>query len=187
MHSIKSRLNPALPHLNQYLLDEVRRSFLAELAPCDGWTPIRIHGKLLRIVARVSGRVFVGPELCCDEEYLDAAINYTVELMNARRAIDRMEPWKRPFTTWHLPEVKRLDERFNQATAFLRPILEARMKLKPDERPDDMLQWLMDESQEKFGYQSSARLAQAQLSLSFASIHTTTITGTNAYVTNFRY
>ncbi|KAK0639491.1 cytochrome P450 [Cercophora newfieldiana] len=179
-HTIKSSLNPALPHLNQELLDEVEQSFLAELPPCDDWTPIRFHGKLLRIVARVSGRVFVGPELGRDEGYLDAAINYTVEVMNARRAIDRMQPWKRPFLAWRLPEVKRLDERFRQATAILRPIVEARMRLGPDERPNDMLQWLMDDSQAKFGKQSSARLAQMQLALSFASIHTTTMTGTNA-------
>jgi hypothetical protein len=152
----------------------------AELPRADDWTPVHIHPKLLRIVARVSGRVFVGPELCCNEEYLEAAIQYTVEVMNARRAIDNMRPWKRPLLAWRLPEVRLLDERFRRAEAFLRPVVEARMKQTPDERPDDMLQWLMDDSQAQFGHQNSARLAQAQLGLSFASIHTTTMTATNA-------
>jgi hypothetical protein len=160
----------------------VQRCFRTELPPCDDWTPITAHRTLLRIVARVSGRVFVGPELCGNEGYLDAAINYTVEIMYARRAIDAMAPWKRPIIAWRLPEVKRLEERFNQATAFLRPIVEARMKMGPDEKkPDDVLQWLMDDGQAQFGDRVSARmLAQEQLGLSFAAIHTTTMTATNA-------
>ena len=100
--------------------------------------------------------------------------------MNARRAIDRMEPWKRPFLAWRLPEVKRLNERFNQATAFLRPVVEARMELKPDAKPNDMLQWLMENSEAKSGNQGSTRLVLSQLGLSLAAIHTTTMTATNA-------
>lgn len=179
-HAIKSSLNPALPRLNDTLLDEVQRCFLVEFPPCDEWTPVRIHPKLLRIVAEVSGRIFVGPELCHDEQYLDSAINYTVDVIAARRAIDRMQPWKRPFLAWRLPEVQRLDARFIQATAFLRPVMQERMELRPDERPDDMLTWLIEDPNGfKFEDRSSAKLAKGVLALSFASIHTTTMTSTN--------
>jgi hypothetical protein len=92
-----------------------------------------------------------------------------------------MRPWKRPFLAWRLPEVKTLDERFNQATAFLRPVVEARMKLKPDAKPDDMLQWLLENSEAQFGNQGCTTLVTlSQLGLSFAAIHTTTMTATNA-------
>ncbi|KAK4445433.1 putative cytochrome P450 E-class, group IV [Podospora aff. communis PSN243] len=181
-HTIKTSLNPALPRLNETLLDEVQRCFLAYLPPCEEWTPIRMHPKLLRIVAEVSGRVFVGPELCHDEQYLDAAINYTVDVAAARRAIDRMEPWKRPFLSWRLPEVQKLDTRFNQATAFLRPVMEARLNMKPEERPDDMLTWLMNErNDKKIQDRTAATLAKRLLALTFASTHTTTMASTNAF------
>jgi len=181
-HAIKTNLNPTLPQLNQSMLDEVQRSFQEDLPPCDDWTPIRIHPKLLRVVARTSGRVFVGSELCHDERYLDAAINYTVDVISARRAIDHMQPWKRPFLAWRLPEVKQLDEHFHQANAFLRPVLETRRNLKPEERPDDMLSWLMDDVKKaKSGDRTSEKLAMGLLALSFASIHTTTMTSTNAF------
>jgi hypothetical protein len=159
----------------------VQRCFLRYLPPCEEWTPIRMHPKLLRIVAEVSGRVFVGSELCHDDQYLDAAINYTVDVTSARRAIDRMEPWKRPFLAWRLPEVQRLEARFIQATAFLRPVMEARMAMKPEERPDDMLSWLMnDRNDKKLQDRSAAKLAKKFLVLSFASTHTTTMASTNA-------
>ncbi|KAK1753823.1 putative cytochrome P450 E-class, group IV [Echria macrotheca] len=179
-HTVKASLTPALPRLSPALSDEVRLSFLSELPPCEGWTPIRINQKLLRIVAMVSGRIFIGSELCRDEEYLDAAISYTIELTQARGAVDKLAPWKRPFLASRLPEVRRVAERFKQADAFLRPVVEARKKLGPDEKPDDMLQWVMD-NQGRFGDDSSAKLARLQLGLSFAAIHTTTMTATNAF------
>ncbi len=149
------------------------------MPPCGDWTPVNINQKLLRIVAMVSGRVFIGPELCRSEEYLDAAINYTIELMTAQRAISYLAPWQRPFLANRLPHVKKLDQRLEEATAFLRPVVEARQKLAPEEQPDDMLQWLMN-AQPKFGQQTAKKMAELQLGISFAAIHTTTLTTTNA-------
>lgn len=180
-HTVKTSLTPALPRLSPSLSDEVRSSFLSELPDCSEWMSVNITHKLLRIVAMVSGRIFIGPELCRDEAYLDAAINYTIELMNARNAVDQMPPWKRPFAAHRLPEVRALMQRLKQADDFMRPVVEARKKLGAEEKPDDMLQWLM-ENQGKFGDDSSEKLARLQLGLSFAAIHTTTLTATNACV-----
>lgn len=183
-HTVKASLTPALVRLNASIAEEVQEALRSELPPCDDWTPIPINRKLLRIVAMVSGRVFIGPELCRSEEYLDAAINYTVELMEAQRAISQLKSWQRPFMASRLPQVKRLEDRAKEADAFLRPVVQARMKLTAnDPKPDDMLQWLMD-AQTKFdggAIASSKRLAKIQLGISFAAIHTTTLTTTNAY------
>lgn len=130
----------------------------------------------------VSGRVFIGPELCRTEEYLDAAINYTMEVMGAQRAVQSMKPWLRPFFANSLPQVKRLDQRLKEAEDFMKPVVELRKKLareSPDDKPDDMLQWLI-EGQDKFPDEKSRNLAKVQLGLGFAAIHTTTLTATNA-------
>ncbi|KAK0724049.1 cytochrome P450 [Lasiosphaeris hirsuta] len=178
--AIKSSLTPALPRLSLSLADEVEASFRAELPPCDDWTPVKLNKKLLRIVAMASGRVFVGPELCRDEKYLDAAINYTIELINGRRAVDAIPPWKRPFVAPWLPEIRALEGRIKQADNFLRPIVEERKRLGKDEEPDDMLAWLMA-SEAKHGTTDSKRLAKLQLDISFAAIHTTSIATTNCF------
>lgn len=151
--------------------------------PADSnWAEVDIHHVLLRVVAMVSGRVFIGPELCRTEQYLDAAINYTMEVMGAQRAVQRLQPWQRPFLAPRLPPVKRLQQRLKEAHAFMQPVVDRRRAAAGDpsyEKPNDMLQWLIDD-QDKFPDKNSQNLAQVQMGLGFAAIHTTTLTATNA-------
>jgi cytochrome P450 len=134
-------------------------------------------------VARVSGRVFIGPELCHQEKYLDASINYTMDVMAAQKAVQQMRPWLRPFIASRLSQVRRLNQRIAEADEFLRPVVNLRKTLANNpgyEKPDDMLQWLMD-GQAKFGQKNDEEFAKIQLGISFAAIHTTTLTATNAF------
>lgn len=171
-----------LDRLNPTIAREVREVLELEMPSCEDWTEVNIHHVLLRVIAMVSGRIFIGPELCRNEEYLDAAINYTMDVMTAQRAVQSMRPWLRPFVAPRLACVKKLDERILHANRFLQPVVESRIKIASDpscEKPDDMLQWLL-EAQSKFPDKNSQNLAQVQLGLSFAAIHTTTLTATNA-------
>ncbi|KAK1777247.1 cytochrome P450 [Copromyces sp. CBS 386.78] len=198
-HTVKSSLTPSLPRLNPQISEEVQIAFSQEIAPLisqvseSEWAPININSKLLRIVAKVSGRVFIGPELCHDERYLEAAVGYTVSVMEAQRAVEKMKPWLRPFAAWRLPEVKKLAEMEKDATAFLRPVVEARREKQRkghgEERDNDMLQWLMDSADQgqgkahgKWGEDTTTtrKLARLQLAISFAAIHTTTLVTTHA-------
>ncbi|KAI1633021.1 cytochrome P450 [Biscogniauxia mediterranea] len=153
------------------------------MPPASDWTEVDIHHVLLRVVAMVSGRVFIGPELCRNEQYLESSINYTMDVMSAQRAVQQMKPWLRPFFASRLPQVKRLDQRIKEAQAFLSPVVEKRMKEASDpscEKPDDMLTWLL-ERRPDFPDEKSQNLAKVQLGVSFAAIHTTTLTATNAF------
>ncbi|KAK4210620.1 putative cytochrome P450 E-class, group IV [Rhypophila decipiens] len=182
-HTIKTSLTPGLVRLNPTVADEVQDAIRLEMPPCDDWTPVRINQKLLRVVAMASGRILVGPELCRSEEYLESAIKYTIELMEARSAVDAIPPWIRPFKASRLPQVKQLDQRIKKATAFMQPIVEARLALnRADVKPDDMLQWMIDDQmKEQHGKLDIERQARLQLSVSFVSIHTTTLTATNVF------
>lgn len=166
--------------LNPTIAEEVAACFRTELDIGADWTEININRKLLRIVAKVSGRIFIGPELCHEEEYIDAAINYTVEVMNAVREINDLT-WFRDWRAPYLPTVQRINQRIKQALDFLKPVVEdriARQKNDPDyEKPDDLLQWLMDGEK---GVPDVEYIARLQLGMTFAAIHTTTLTTTNA-------
>lgn len=145
------------------------------------WQEINIHDKLCRIVGMVSGRLFIGPEACRSEEYLEAAINYTMDVMSAQRAVSSMRPWSRPFFAHRLPEVQKLNKRIKEADAFLRPLVERRREMYNDKTtsedvPEDFLQWLLESGD------STSNFAKVQLGLTFAAIHTTVLTSTNAYV-----
>ncbi|KAH6657514.1 cytochrome P450 [Truncatella angustata] len=182
-HTVKAELTPALVRLNPTIAQEVRESMALEFPPCSEWTPINIHHKLLRIVAMVSGRIFIGPELCRDERYLDAAINYTIEVMTAQRAVVQMHPWLRPFFAARLPEIKKLEKRKQEAYEFLGPMIDARRQAwnqAKNDGPDDMLQWLLT-NQPKFPDEHSQNLVEVQLGLSFAAIHTTVLVATNVF------
>lgn len=195
-HTVKTSLTPSLPRLNPQLSEEVQIAFSQEIAPLmssspSDWAPININSKLLRIVAKVSGRVFIGPELCHDERYLEAAVGYTVSVMEAQRAVERMNPWVRPIAAWRLQEVQKLAQMERDATAFLRPVVEARREKqrKGEEKDNDMLQWLMDSADQGQGKQhgkwgedttTTRKLARLQLAISFAAIHTTTLVTTHA-------
>jgi hypothetical protein len=117
------------------------------MPPCDDWTEVNIHHAILRIVGMVSGRMFIGPELCRSEQYLDAVTNYTMEVRGTQRAVHNMCLWLRPFRAQILPEVQKLYQRIVEAEAFLEPVVKRRTDTMNDssyEKPDDFFQWLID-------------------------------------------
>ncbi|GJC87556.1 cytochrome P450 monooxygenase ATR3 [Colletotrichum liriopes] len=153
-----------------------------ELPQSADWSEVNINAKLLRIIAMVSGRVFIGSDLCRDERYIDASINYTVDLVTAVHVIALVPSFLRPVVASWLPTTKKLYKRIAEAEAVFRPIVTARKeaaKRGDYQEPDDMLQWILN-AQTKFGELSDRDLAMAQLGISFAAIHTTTMTTTNA-------
>ncbi|KAJ0340086.1 hypothetical protein COL922a_003722 [Colletotrichum nupharicola] len=184
VHTVKASLTPALPRLNALISDEVVESMRLELPQSTEWTEVNINAKLLRIIAMASGRVFIGPELCRDERYIDASINYTIDLMTAVHVVAFLPGPLRPILARFLPQVKQLNRRIAEAEGVFRPIVDARKQAKAAggddyQEPDDMLQWMMN-AQAKFGQSTNRQLAQNQLGISFAAIHTTSLTTTNA-------
>lgn len=164
--------------------DEVRAALTLALPDSSHWTEIDMHKTLTRVVAMVSGRVFVGPELCRTEEYVDSAINYTMDVMAAQRAVHEMRPVLRPFLASRLSQVKRLQNRIKEADAFLQPLVDVRREAAKNPnyaKPDDMLQWIVD-AHGGLQNQEGSDLAKIQLGLSFAAIHTTTLVAMNASV-----
>lgn len=180
--------NTVTDRLNPLIAEEVDEAFRQELPPCKDFTSVNINKALLRLVAKVSGRIFIGPEFCRSEDYIDMAINYTLEVSAAQQAISALNPWKRNLQAGSLPQVKALQARHKSCKEFLQPIISARKKASaedPDfQKPDDFLQWVLDDGQAKFGDQLEDELTEIQLGLTFAAIHTTTMTTTNAYVSN---
>lgn len=170
--------------LNPIIAEEVDQCFQDELPSKDlsTFTPVNINHTLLRMVAVVSGRIFIGPELCRTPEYVDMAMNYTMDIINAREAVTRLPKWQRHLKASSLPAVQTLREREKKAWAMLRPIIEARVSAvgDPDYRkPDDLLQWILDSPAEL----TQQDMAEMQLALTFAAIHTTTMTVTSAFYT----
>ncbi|KAI0547088.1 ent-kaurene oxidase [Xylaria curta] len=150
-----------------------------ELGPCEEWTSIVVYHKLLRIVAIISGNIFLGPEICKSEEWVTSAITYTVDLFTAIGKLKQWRSWTRPIGQYFIPELKSLQEHRRKARAWLAPVIaERRLMMKErKELPDDMLQWMMNKTAEyNLG---DEELSLIQLNLSLAAINTTTRTVTS--------
>jgi cytochrome P450 len=141
---------------------------------------------LMDIIAKVSGRIFVGPDLCQDPEYLECGSQYTLVLFESVRAIKSVRPWLRPFLVSRLPEMKKLRDMEKRAARYLEPIVRERLEAQKNDpnwqKPDDMMQWFLDRGVES-GVVRVEYLAKLQLALIFAAIHTTTTTATNILYT----
>jgi hypothetical protein len=150
------------------------RTVDAEIGQCEDWTSTAIYQKLLQIVAIVSGHIFLGPELCRRKEYLHASINFTVDVFAAVRQLKKWNMMLRPIVQYFIPELRTLAQHRQNATTFLQPIVKERREAMRNgkDTPDDMLQWMIAKAEgqnltDKF-------LAEMQLGLSLAAIHTTT-------------
>ncbi|KAK6856185.1 hypothetical protein PG995_008336 [Apiospora arundinis] len=178
-HMIRSDLTRSLNRINPGLAAETEKTVDEVLGPCDDWTSQVTYNKILRIVAIVSGRIFLGPDLCRREEYIYASTMYTVDLF---KAVGKLKSWHsslRPIAQYFIPELKTVFEHRRKAREFLFPIIRERKEAMKNgsELEDDMLQWMLNKA-ESNGV-SDDRLAELQLSLSLAAIHTTTMAVTD--------
>ncbi|KAL5448482.1 hypothetical protein PMIN07_001004 [Paraphaeosphaeria minitans] len=186
VHAVRADLTPALARLNPMVYSEVLQALEEVMPTCEDWTAVNIYGKLVSMVAMITGRVLVGPDLCRDKEFQRLSIEYTMQLITAQLEIKKIRPLFKPWSAPRLDSVKKLHTSRKDLANFLEPIIQARRdaeKSDPDgQRPDDMVAWLMNRNGE-FGIKSTHHLAQIVLGLIFASIHTTTLTATNILYT----
>ncbi|KAK1948850.1 cytochrome P450 [Colletotrichum sublineola] len=180
VHVSRANLMPALNDLNPDVADTIAKTMPRELPPTSSWSEVAINTKLLRIIAIASGHVFVGPELCTDEAYLNTSIDFTQHLMKAVYGITMIPSFLRPFIAPWLPMTRALHRRLAEADAVFQPIVAARQETSKGGslKHNDMLQWMLD-AQTRVGELSTRDLALAQLGASFSAIHTTTMTATN--------
>ncbi len=172
--------------MNPIVYDEVDHALKTDIPKCSEWTPVPMYMAIANMVAKITGRVFVGEGLCRSPEYLDNAINYAVDVHTAQVEVKRMNPLLRPFLAPRLTSVRRLRRREAAAARFFKPLVQARLDAEksgdPDWRaPDDMLSVLMRKSEGR-GIVSAAEMAQIQLGVIFASVHTTSESMTHMHV-----
>ena len=172
-------INCLAAKLNTRLSEEVERTVKTELPQSEDWAAVKIHQKLLRIIAVVSGNAFLGPELCRREEYLHASIQYAVDVFSAVRALKKWPKILRPIGQYFIPQLSRLADHRKRAREFYLPVIrDRRARLeRGEEVSEDILHWMLLKA-EAFNMHDDAELAFHQLSLALASIHSTTATAT---------
>lgn len=172
---IRTRLTQNLARLVPQLKEEVEYITATEFPECKDWTSVKFQPFSLRCIARTSGRAFVGPEICRNDAWMDTSINFAVHIFLALVKLQFFPAWLRPIGQYLVSDLGKLRDDKARAQQMLEPVIEQRlrdMECPGYERPDDMVQWLLDALPEadRRDYRAQAEL---QLILSAASIHTT--------------
>jgi hypothetical protein len=160
------------------LQDEMAFAASACIGSLKDWTPIPLYLTLLRIVALISGRIFVGLPLCRNDDWIRISINFTVVSFKASQKFWTIPAWKRPFAVPFCDETNAIKKHRAEAVELLAPVIQKRLDQMGDsafKRPEDMIQWVLENAKDG-GERSVERQADLQLTLSMAAIHTTSTT-----------
>ncbi len=154
----------------------VRQVIPDEFGSCNDWTPRLLYNTIVRVVSLASGAVFVGPELCGNEDFIRASADYTAATFRARTAIKAWPKWTRWIGQYFIPELKTLFECRARCKELLVPVIRKRSQMSKDGEvvPNDLLQWSVD-SAEDFGLMNEDVLASIQFEVNLASTNNVTL------------
>ncbi|KZT73287.1 cytochrome P450 [Daedalea quercina L-15889] len=144
---IRSQLKSNLDAVFPAMYDELSTAFDEEIPMTPEWRGYTAFEMVKDVVARTSGRIFVGLPMCRDKDYLALNKQYPVDMV-VRSLIIRSFPAElRPFAG-------RLFSAFpghlRRGIKHLGPEISHRLRLlkehgaKWEGRPNDMMQWLID-------------------------------------------
>ncbi|KAF5024599.1 hypothetical protein F66182_3362 [Fusarium sp. NRRL 66182] len=181
---IQQKLTPNLGSLTSVMKAELDIAFRKEIPDCqDEWIKVDINDILVRVIARISARIFLGPEEGRNEEWLTTTASYTKNLFITGFILRPFPRLLRPLVALMLPTYHRLHADVASARRIVARVVSSRQAAEAQrsaeqEKSTDILQWLMDEAtgDEK----KVENLSQRILILSLASIHTTALTMTQA-------
>lgn len=186
---VQQKLTPNLKRIMPIMEDELDFALTAELPKQlfendKQWITLDMNHTVARIIGRVSARVFLGPEHCRNEQWLNTTAEYTENLFvtgTILRFIPRLlRPWIAPW----IPSYKRLQSNMSTARSIIDDILRSRqvdrdeLSCEDDSAFPDMLTWMMRAAQAK--ERDVEDISQRTLLLSLSSIHTTALTITQA-------
>ncbi|KAM3152013.1 Cytochrome monooxygenase ascG [Botrytis cinerea] len=168
IHALKLDLTKHLASTIDDMQDEIGYGLDKELGSCKDWTSIPVYPKVTRLVGLLSGRVFVGLPLSRDEEWLKSSIEYALLCMGARDAINAYPEFIRTIVAPFLKEVQILKYVRNRGVELVKPLLATGQ--------ENMITWIQNRIKKK----DPEKIANNQMSLSFAAIHTTSMAITAA-------
>ncbi|KAL5362268.1 cytochrome P450 [Aspergillus floccosus] len=184
-HVLQTELTPRLGNLIPVIKSELDFALARELPSnltVDDWTPVCIYDVILRIVARISARTFVGLPTSRSEEWLDLSIHFTEYVFLTMAILRRFPRWMRPLIAPNIPGYWAIRRGLGTANRIVGSLVRERRAQQTanpgNEKPADLLQWMMDKASPSDG--QPEKLAHRQLILSLAAIHTTTASATQA-------
>ncbi|KAM5535892.1 hypothetical protein V8D89_010510 [Ganoderma adspersum] len=171
---IKEKLSRTLPAILPDVIEELKVAIPEHIPTKDNdWSSVNVMSMLQKVVARASNRVFVGLPLCRNEEFLEMAIRFTVDIMKDQVVISLIPS---SLTKYFGRIVSTTRRSINQASRYFAPVIRERKANMEEfgedwsDKPNDMLQWLIDEAVRQ--NHSDISVIERIMLINFAAIHT---------------
>ncbi|PVH96446.1 putative cytochrome P450 [Periconia macrospinosa] len=179
LHCVKHDLTRNIGSMMKEIFEETEYAFNSSLGECNDWKEIALGNVLTRAVALVSGRVFAGPELNRNPDYLQSIIDFTFVAFKAIEAISRYPAWQRPVAQYWVEEVRGIKRSLNQMEKILASIVPERLRLISEGKaPSNLTTWHINSVPAEKKKDLTVH-AHTQLVVSTAAIHNTTMLTTH--------
>ncbi|KAH6616256.1 cytochrome P450 [Boeremia exigua] len=156
--------------------DLVQRVVKKQLTKQLKWKETNITNDILKVVSRLSSKIFLGDKLCRDERWIELSKEYVVTAVESTKSF---LAWPRSLhfiIPWVSKDAKLVLQLLNGIRGILQPILDERERMKTEAKKmgkpvpvfEDTLEWLQEESKGA-AYDPAAY----QMLLTIGAIHTT--------------
>ncbi|KAK2774590.1 hypothetical protein CKAH01_13165 [Colletotrichum kahawae] len=175
---VRKQLTKCIAQVIEPVSTEAAQALSDKLGDSEEWRGIEVKSVVLDTVARLSARVFLGEELCRNEDWLRATKEYTVNFFVAGTHLRMVPRPLRPILHWFVPKCRELRTSFDESRRIIMPYIEKRRAARAaalasnKKIPEfhDAIDWA---GQEAAPRGVSYDPAIMQLMLAVAAIHTT--------------
>ncbi|KAJ6559929.1 cytochrome P450 [Mycena capillaripes] len=141
------------------------------------WKAIGVISAVTGIVARISGRLFVGLPLCRDPEYIKFSIKHTVSVGVVGQLLGYLPPFMIPILG---PLISSRKKSTRQAIKLMGHLIVERIAMFEErgaawsDKPNDLISWLVETAQPQ--QRTMPQIIQRMLTITMAAIHTSSFT-----------
>lgn len=176
--AVQTKLTPRLGSFVGVIEDELNFAMDSDFPPCkDQWVTMDLNDVILRLVSRITARIFVGFPLCRNEEWLSLNTQIVEEIFRTVVIMRLFPPSFHRIISVCLLSRWRLQKCMQRIHTLLIPMINGRREKEAAEdesyeKPADVIQWMMDLANEKES--PSENLATRYVYTIIGSMHTVT-------------
>ncbi|TLD18496.1 hypothetical protein PspLS_10302 [Pyricularia sp. CBS 133598] len=171
---VNNHLTKALMKLTAPLMEEATTGLNEIWGNSKEWREMAPM-EIMYLVSRISSRIFMGEELCKDQEWVEASAQWADCVFRAVFTLRGWPRFLRPYVHWFIPDANLVRQRVRVCREVLQPHIDRRNAVKAEAiargEPspfNDSIEWFARE------YSTPFDPATKQLTLSLFAIHTTT-------------
>ncbi|KAJ5708917.1 hypothetical protein N7493_010251 [Penicillium malachiteum] len=183
--TVRRRLTPNIARVIPWVIDELHYAFNTAIPECeDDWVSIKPHQMFVRLVARATSRVLAGDVLRRNEEWLNTASSYPVNVGITILILRPFPTWLRPLIAPFLPSVRQMKAQLHFVKSLFIPMINERWVAKEKALaendpgyvpPDDFLQWMLDMAVDEKDKDAEILAHHMLLLMSLAVVHTSSM------------